>query len=91
MDPIYDNDKTYEKCGYCNNNLNELEMNDTNGAYKNRLYKTHFNLNKSFKSRNKQLNRNSICIGVALKKIDGINMRKNLKKGWSKKKLLKKT
>ncbi len=39
MDPINDNDKTYEKCKYCNKNLNELGMNDANRAYKNRLYK----------------------------------------------------
>ncbi len=48
MDPINFNDKTYGKCEYCNNNLNELGMNDANRAYKN--YKTHINLNKSFKS-----------------------------------------
>jgi len=48
MDPINFNDKTYGKCEYCNNNLNELGMNDDNRAYKN--YKTHINLNKSFKS-----------------------------------------
>ncbi len=50
MDPINDNDKTYEKCEYCNKNLNELGMNDGNRAYKNILCKTHINLNKSFKS-----------------------------------------
>ena len=50
MDPINDNDKTYEKCEYCCKNLNELGMNDANRAFKNRLYKKHINLNKSFKS-----------------------------------------
>jgi hypothetical protein len=49
MDHINDNDKTYEKCEYCNKNLNELGMNDANRAYKNRQYKTQ-NLTKSFKS-----------------------------------------
>ena len=28
----------------------KVEMNDANRAYKNRQYKTHINLNKSFKS-----------------------------------------
>ncbi len=50
MDPINDNDKTYERCEYCYKNLNEVGMNDANRAYKNRLYKTHIILNKSFKS-----------------------------------------
>jgi hypothetical protein len=50
MDHINDNDKTYEKCEYCNKNLNQLGMNDANRAYKNRQYKTHVYLNKSFKS-----------------------------------------
>ncbi len=49
-DPINDNDKTYEKCEYCCKNLNEHGMNDADRAYKNRLYKKHINLNKSFKS-----------------------------------------
>ena len=49
VDPISDTDITYEKCEYCYNKLNELEMNDANRAYKNRLYRTHINLNKSFK------------------------------------------
>ena len=49
MDPINDNDKTYEKYEYCNKNMNELGMNDANRAYKNRLCKTHINLNKSLK------------------------------------------
>jgi len=43
MDPINENDKT-------NKNLNERGMNDANRAYKNRKFKTHINLNKSFKS-----------------------------------------
>jgi len=42
--------KTYEKCEYFNKNLNELGMNDANRAYKNRLFKTHIRLNKSFES-----------------------------------------
>ncbi len=50
MDPINDNDKTYERCEYCNKNLNELVMNDPYRAYKVRLYKTHLNLNNSFKN-----------------------------------------
>ena len=50
MDHINDNDKTYEKCKYCNNNLNKLLMNDANRAYKNIHFKTHISLNKSFKS-----------------------------------------
>ncbi len=50
MDPINDNDKTYEKCEYHNKNLNELGMNDANRAYKNRLNKTQINLNKSLKN-----------------------------------------
>ena len=50
MDHINGNDKTYEKCEYCNKNLNELGMNDAKRAYKNIQYKTHINLNKSFKS-----------------------------------------
>jgi len=49
MDHINDSDKTYEKCDYCNNNLKELGMNDANRVYNNRQYKTHINLNKSFK------------------------------------------
>ena len=44
-----DNHNTYEKCEYCNKHLNELRMNDSNKAYKNILYKTNINLNKSFK------------------------------------------
>jgi len=39
-----------EKCEYCNKNLNELGMKDANRAYKNILYKTHINLNKSIKN-----------------------------------------
>ena len=50
MGHINDNDKTYEKCEYCNKNLNQFEMNDAYRAYKNRQYKTHVYLNKSFKS-----------------------------------------
>ena len=41
MDPINHYDKTYEKCEYCNKNLNELGMNDANRAYKNILKKAH--------------------------------------------------
>ena len=37
-------EKIYEKCEYCNKNLNELGMNDASRAYKNRLYKAHINL-----------------------------------------------
>ena len=44
MDSINDNDTIYEKCEYCNKNLNELGMNDACRAYKTRLYKTHINL-----------------------------------------------
>ena len=50
MDHINDNDKTYEKCEYCNKILKELGMNDADRAHKNRQYKTHIHLNKSFKS-----------------------------------------
>ena len=50
MDHINDNDKTYEKCKYCNKNLNILGMNDANRTCKNIKYKTYINLNKSFKS-----------------------------------------
>ena len=50
MDHINDNDKTYEKCEYCNKNLNKLGINDANRAYKNRQYKTHIIFNKPFKS-----------------------------------------
>ena len=50
MDRINDNDRTYEKCEYCNKNLNSLGMNNANRVYKNRHYKTHINLNKPFKS-----------------------------------------
>ncbi len=50
INPINDNDKTYEKCEYCNKNLNEPGINDADRAYNSRLYKTHINLNKSFKS-----------------------------------------
>ena len=49
MDPINDNDKTYEKCDYRNRNLKELGVNDANRAYKNKQYKKNLNLNKSFK------------------------------------------
>jgi hypothetical protein len=38
MNPINDNDNTYEKCDYCNKNLKEFGMNDANRAYKNRQY-----------------------------------------------------
>jgi len=38
MDHINDNDKTYEKCEYFIKNLNELGMNDSNRAHKNRIY-----------------------------------------------------
>jgi hypothetical protein len=40
LDPINNKDKTYEKCEYCNKNLNELGMNDANRAYKNILKKS---------------------------------------------------
>ena len=50
LDCINDNDKTYERCEYCNKNSKELGMNDANRACKNRLCKTHIDLNKSFKS-----------------------------------------
>ena len=50
MNPINDNDKTFLKFEYCNKNLNELGMNDANRACMNILYKTHINLNRSFKS-----------------------------------------
>ena len=50
MDHINNNDKTYEKCEYCNKNLKELGMNDANRTYKNIQYSNHINLNKSFKS-----------------------------------------
>ena len=85
MDPINDNDKTYEKCEYHNKNLNELGMNDANRAYKNRLNKTQINLNKSLK--NIEIN-NLIAILQVLgwyKKIAGIIMGKNLEKGGPKK------
>ncbi len=39
MDPINDIDKSYEKCEYCNKNLNEHGMNDANKSCKNRLNK----------------------------------------------------
>ena len=50
MDSINDNDTIYEKCEYCNKNLNELGMNDAKRGYTNIQYKTHINLNKSLKS-----------------------------------------
>ena len=50
MDHIDDNDKIYEECEYCYKNLNQLGVNDANRAYKNKQFKTHIYLNRSFKS-----------------------------------------
>ena len=66
---------------FINKNLNELGMNDANRAY--RLNKTHINLNKLFKSI--EINESKFyCYRGGIKKIDGINIGKNLEKGWSK-------
>jgi hypothetical protein len=83
MDRINVNDKTYKKCEYCNKNLNELGMNDYIRACKIRQYKTHINFNKSFKSTEIN-NLIEILLVGGIRQIDGINIEKNLEKGWSK-------
>jgi len=61
-------------------------MNDANRAYKNRQYKTHINLNKSFKSIEIEI----LLVYGWYKKIDGINMGKIWKKDDQKQKQWKK-
>ena len=61
-------------------------MNDENRAE----YKTHINLNKSFKSIEVNSQIEIILVQGWYKKIDGINIGKNLEKRWSNTKTVEK-